>query len=104
MGMTFVRLGLHPGMAATHFLPQVIGPAAAFELMLTGRTISAKEAARLGLVSRVSLDDALRTAMEVAEEISQAAPLAVRHCLETIRSGQEEPRSVEVGGGNFNNF
>ncbi len=54
MGMTFVRLGLHPGMAATHFLPQVVGPAAAAELMLTGRTITAEEALGMGLVSKVS--------------------------------------------------
>ena len=26
LGVTFTRLGLHPGMAATHFLPQLVGP------------------------------------------------------------------------------
>ena len=26
MGVTFTKLGLHPGMAATHFLPQLVGP------------------------------------------------------------------------------
>lgn len=54
MGVTFVRLGLHPGMAATHFLPQILGPALAAELLLTGKTISAQEALDHGMVSQVS--------------------------------------------------
>src|SRR5205085_113880 len=35
----FVRLGMHPGMAATWLLPEVVGPAAARDLLLTGRTV-----------------------------------------------------------------
>ena len=36
MGLTFVKLGLHPGMAATHFLPLIAGPQVAADLLLTG--------------------------------------------------------------------
>lgn len=36
MGMTFVKLGLHPGMAGTHFLPRLTSPSIAAELLLTG--------------------------------------------------------------------
>ena len=53
MGLTFVKLGLHPGMAGTHFLPMIAGPAVAAELLLTGRIIGAEEAMRMGIVSRV---------------------------------------------------
>ena len=53
LGVTFVKLGLHPGMAATHFLPHLVGPSKAAELLLTGKTIKAEEAFRIGLLSRV---------------------------------------------------
>jgi enoyl-CoA hydratase/carnithine racemase len=67
----FVKLGMHPGMAATYLLPNVVGPAHARDLLLTGRTVDADEAVRIGLLSRVMpaetfLDDVLATAAEIA--------------------------------------
>ena len=49
-----MKLGMHPGMGATWLLPDVVGPAHARDLLLTGRVVDADEALRLGLVSRVS--------------------------------------------------
>jgi enoyl-CoA hydratase/carnithine racemase len=46
---------LNPGMGGTHFLPNLVGPAVAAELLLTGRTITAEEALRLGIISKVRL-------------------------------------------------
>lgn len=71
MGAPFVRLGMHPGMAGTHLLPEVVGLAAARDLLLTGRLVQDAEALRLGLVSRVLprgtfLDEVLATARDVA--------------------------------------
>eukprot|EP00953_Heterococcus_sp_UTEX-ZZ885_P037858 19435-Heterococcus_DN1.PRE.1 len=40
LGLTFVTLGIHPGMASSHFLPQLIGPQAAKKMLLTGETIT----------------------------------------------------------------
>jgi enoyl-CoA hydratase/carnithine racemase len=71
MGAPFVKLGMHPGMASTYLFPDVLGRAAARDLLLTGRLVDADEALGLGLVSRVLpaetfLDDVLATAAEVA--------------------------------------
>ena len=44
LGLTFVGLGLHPGMGSTHFLPRIAGPAAAAKLLLSGRIVSGTEA------------------------------------------------------------
>jgi enoyl-CoA hydratase len=79
MGVPFVRLGMHAGMGATHLLPDVVGPAHARDLLLTGRLVDADEALRLGLVSRVIdpatfLDEVLATAGQVAA----TAPVASR--------------------------
>jgi len=96
MGLTFTKLGLHPGMGATHFLPALVGPSKAAELLLTGRVISAAEAAACGLVSEV-VDDPTAHALALARELATScAPGAVRHCLKTLRSGQVQHRTLLV--------
>src|SRR5262249_56131516 len=73
MGMTFTRLGIHPGMGATYFLPRLIGPARASELFFTGRIIDAVEAERLGLLNRVAPREAFdATVTTLARAIAAA--------------------------------
>lgn len=79
MGVPFVTLGMHAGMGGTHLLPEVVGPAHARDLLLTGRLVDAEDALRLGLVSRVIdgtsfLDEVLDSAAQVAA----TAPIASR--------------------------
>jgi len=79
LGVPFTQLGMHPGMAATHLLPDVVGSAAARDLLLTGRIVEADEALRLGLVSRVVERGALAdAAVEAAAGMAAAAPVATR--------------------------
>ncbi len=89
LGVTFVRVGLHPGMGATFLLPALVGRAAAAELLLTGRVVDAERAAAIGLVSEVLDDEAsLRErAFAVAGEIAKGAPVAVAQLTETLRHG-----------------
>jgi enoyl-CoA hydratase len=85
MGLTFVGLGLHPGMGATHFLPKIVGPQIASQLMLTGELVTGDEAKDLGLVAH-SVDDAVEKAIELATKISSNSPIAVRTLLRTMRT------------------
>jgi enoyl-CoA hydratase len=79
MGVPFVTLGMHPGMAGTYLLPEVVGEAAARDLLLTGRVVDADEALALGLVSRVvEPEHLLDTALEAAAGIAATAPIASR--------------------------
>lgn len=79
MGVPFVKLGLHPGMAGTYLLPDVVGEAAARDLMLTGRLVEAEEARELGLVSRVLPKETFRAdVLEIAAGIAATAPVASR--------------------------
>ncbi len=86
LGFTFTRLGLHPGMGATYFLPRVVGKAAAMELMVTGRIIEAPEALRLGLVSRVLPGEELNSEVfKIANEILECGPEAVSQLVQSVR-------------------
>ena len=75
----FARLGMHPGMAATYLLPEVVGVARARDLLLTGRQVGADEALAIGLVNGVSEPGALLDeVLAVAQGIAGSAPIAVR--------------------------
>jgi enoyl-CoA hydratase/carnithine racemase len=88
LGAPFVKLGMHPGMAATYLLPDVVGPAAARDLLLTGRTVDADEALRLGLVSRVLPDERfLDAVLETASGIAATAPIPSRLTTVALRDG-----------------
>jgi enoyl-CoA hydratase/carnithine racemase len=69
--MRFVRIGLIPELASTKLLPMIVGFSRALELMLSGKTIDAQEADRIGLVSRVVPHDRL-----MDEAIALAADFA----------------------------
>jgi enoyl-CoA hydratase/carnithine racemase len=82
----FVKLGMNPGMASTFLLPNVVGPAAARELLLTGRAVGAEEALRLGLVSRVFAEEEFEAAVqEIAEGIAGTAPIPSRYTKVALR-------------------
>jgi len=85
LSLRFVKLGLVPELASSHFAVQRAGFGAASELMLTGRTIDADEAVALGLVDRVtSADDLLDMARAVARamgENPQAALIEIKALL-----------------------
>jgi len=69
-GMFFVKVGLVPELASTHFLVQRMGFGRASEMCLSGRLYGAAEACEKGLVDRVVAPDALLpTALALAGEI-----------------------------------
>jgi enoyl-CoA hydratase len=91
LGLPEVRLAVTPGAGGTQRLPRAIGVARAKELALTGRIVDAHEAERIGLVSRVvPAGHALAAADEIAAEIAQRGPIAVREVKRLI------DRSVDV--------
>lgn len=87
LAINFTRLGIHPGMGGTYFLPKLAGHAAASQLILTGDTITSAEAHRLGLVTKVcpTGEATVEEAMAVATRIATASPMAVKESLRTLR-------------------
>ena len=53
IGFTFVRVALHPDWGGSYYLPRLIGPAVAAELIYTGGMVAAERAERLGIFNRV---------------------------------------------------
>ena len=71
LGLPEIRLGIHPGFGGTVRLPPLVGAPAAMDMMLSGRSVSARAAKRMGLV-----DYALpkRRLHDAARGIIQQAP------------------------------
>jgi len=87
----FVRLGIHPGFGLTFTLPRLIGIHSASLMFLTGRRIHGEQALQWGLADVLVAPDRLReTARQLALEIAEGAPLAVRSTRATLRRGLAE--------------
>jgi enoyl-CoA hydratase len=92
LGQPEVKLGLIPGYAGSHRLPRLVGKCRALELILTGETITAPEAHRIGLVNQVvPAAELLPAAEKLAQKIIANAPLAVKFALEAVNHGMEMP-------------
>jgi enoyl-CoA hydratase/carnithine racemase len=88
LGSYFVRRGVVGSIGGTYLLPRIIGLSRAMELLLSGELLSADEALRLGIVSRVVADDALTQAVdELVDKLSWGAPLAQRAIKRTVQKG-----------------
>jgi enoyl-CoA hydratase len=70
MGLPEIKLGLIPGYGGTQRLPRAVGEARAMEMILTGRTIDAEEACRIGLVQRLIDGDPIEQGIAYAREFS----------------------------------
>ncbi len=66
LGLPEVRLGIHPGLGGTGRLTRLLRATTAMNLMLTGRTVDARSAKRIGLVDVVSEEQHLKTAVRGA--------------------------------------
>ncbi len=84
-GYPEVRVGFVPALVAV-FLVRICGEKKARELLLTGRVFSAQEAQEMGLVNHVvAKESLLGKARELAREIAQNSPTAVRLTKELMK-------------------
>jgi len=96
-GQPEINLGILPGAGGTQRLTRAVGKAVAMDMILTGRTISAREALSFGLVARVVpkerwLDEAKRAAGEIAAK----GPVSVRLAKEAVDAAFEAPLAAGV--------
>lgn len=98
LSVRFVKMGLVPELASSHFLTLRMGFGQASELMLSGRTVDADEALRLGLVDRVTgPEELLATATAVARgmgENPQASLRMIKQLL-TVNISEQDLAAVQ---------
>ncbi|MDR1616453.1 MAG: enoyl-CoA hydratase/isomerase family protein [Syntrophomonadaceae bacterium] len=88
MSVSFIKLGLHPGMGGTYLLPRLVGAAKAFELFLTGKIVLADEALRIGLVNQVVGKNQLRSAaLDLAAQIAGYPAVPARYLKKSVYKG-----------------
>ncbi len=88
-GFPEVNLGIMPGMGGTQILPKIVGPKIANEIMMTGRFISAEEAANLKIVSYLTdEEDLLKKSMVLAEKIAAKSIMSTQMIKEAVRMSQ----------------
>ena len=99
LGWVFTRRGIVPDDASLYLMPQLIGYSRAFEWGITGRTISAEEAERIGFVSQVvDSADLLPRCRELAREIIEnVAPITAQAFKLALVESLEQGLEVAVG-------
>lgn len=91
LSVRFVKMGVVPELASSHFLPLRMGWGRASELMLSGRTVLGSEALEIGLVDRVTTaKDLLPTAHEVARGMGENPQAALRQIKALITQNVSE--------------
>lgn len=91
-GQPEINLGVMPGAGGTQRLTLAVGKSLAMEMVLNGRFLSADEALRVGLVSRVfPVEVCLEEAVKLAAEIAARAPVALRLAKEAVNAVYEMP-------------
>jgi enoyl-CoA hydratase/carnithine racemase len=87
-GLTEVKLGMIPGAGGTQRLIRNVPRCLAFEMLLLGKIIDAEEAYRIHLVNKiVPYEDLMTTATNLAKDICEVGPLAVRAGKEAMSRG-----------------
>jgi enoyl-CoA hydratase len=87
LGLPEIKLGLIPGYGGTQRLPRLVGEARALEMILTGRTVMAEEAERIGLVNRLVDGDLLEAGRNYAREMTGYSLPALRLAREAVHRG-----------------
>ncbi len=85
IGLPELSLGIIPGFAGTQRLPQYVGTAKAYEMMLTAQPISGEDAFKFGLANQVVADDDLfTTAQKLAEQIAEKSGPSIHKVMELV--------------------
>ena len=91
----FVRRALGPDCGLTWFLPRLVGPGLAAELLFSGREVGAEEALRIGLGNRL-VDDPRGEARSLARELAQAPPLSILWSKRELQESDRHSLSEQI--------
>ncbi|MGD0916551.1 MAG: enoyl-CoA hydratase/isomerase family protein [Thermodesulfobacteriota bacterium] len=88
LGFPEIKLGSIPGASATSRLLRIVGQTKAAEITMLGNNITAREALAMNLVHRVvPSDQVMSTAFQLAEELAERPPLALKLTKKALSIG-----------------
>jgi enoyl-CoA hydratase len=91
-GQPEAMLGLAAGGGSPVFLPRLLPPGRALQMLMTGDPITAQEAHRLGMVNEVHpRTELLDAALRIAEKIASNSPTGVQAAKRAVRLGEGQP-------------
>jgi enoyl-CoA hydratase/carnithine racemase len=94
-GQPEINLGIIPGGGGSQRLARVLGKQRAMEYVLTGKRFDAETARELGLVNKVTADDAwLEEAMALAKSVAEQPPIAARLAKQAVLVAEETALSA----------
>lgn len=86
---SYINLGLVPGDGGAYFLSRLVGVSKAMELLLTGDSISPKDALNMGVVNRVvPHEDLMAKTFKLAKKVAKKPPMAVRMMKRAVFQAQ----------------
>ncbi len=97
IGLPEINLGLLPGAGGIQKIVRAIGRTKALRLMLEGKALSAQEALSLGLVEEIcTTENLMESAMELAKDLAQQAPVAVAEIKKCVNAAMELERDSSL--------
>ena len=91
-GQPEAMLGLSAGGGSPVFLPRLLGPGMALQMLMTGDPITAQEAHRLGMVNEIhGRHELAAAAARIAEKIASNSPTAVQAVKRAVQLGEGQP-------------
>jgi enoyl-CoA hydratase/carnithine racemase len=97
LATSFLQLGVGPELGMSFLLPRIVGWSVASDLLLRGRTLTADEAAELGLVNEVvPADQVLDAAMTLAEELAARPSIAQQLTKRELRRAMSSSFSEQL--------
>ncbi|GGA86209.1 enoyl-CoA hydratase [Ornithinibacillus halotolerans] len=97
LGLPELTLGIIPGFAGTQRLPQYVGTAKAYEMILTGEPISASEAYQFGLVNQVTAEgEVFDVAEQLASKIAAKSKPSINRIMQLVPYAKVESFSAGV--------
>ncbi len=91
-GQPEAMVGLSAGGGSPVFLPRVLPPGLALQMLMTGQPITAQEAHRRGMVNEVHpRAELMKAVLRIAEQIASNSPTAVQAVKRAVLMGEGEP-------------
>ena len=91
MGLPEIKLGIIPGYGGTQRLPRLVGEGRALEMIMSGRTVDALEAERIGLIHKIVSEDGMAGALEFAGMITCFSRPILEYAREAVMTALDNP-------------